>query len=441
MSDHVEPNFGRQALLTYDHSHDTFVWENHRNFLVGNAGVGAYVHGRIHQQFGVSIYVGDMIHKRGPVVSDDLLLMEEQALLSMGEPLSTNSKLGSLVALAVLPTMNTANGEGDLIAYYQNGVVSYDTLKAPRETRHDGEGKVIQKGWDSMRLVSHLLNTVSAVSRYAVAVLTRDHFFRSRFGLHFLKTVLGEGTFNSENVNRISMDVETILAGDTDLSGAACGFWPEGHRMFATTGLVSGNSSSSVGRGFVSWNQALTYTEDRTPVAAWEGLWNPDKGVQIHKFDEWNGFGFICSVNEQIYFAQIDPTLDVDRRDGKDMEIPWSFETARFMPSGMSKKSIIKGLTLEATFSGPVVIKIRTDVQGTWQVWKNFTPKGFLLLTESIGSPPQSCKECTWVQVRVEGVGYCELNLIDLDYSDSVVKTNRSQSYKVEYKEEDLWSI
>ena len=111
--DHLSPHFGRQALMTYDSSHDTFVWENHKHFLEANAGIGVYAHGRIHQEVGYTIYVGDLIHKRGPLVSDDILLMEEQYLQSMGEPLSTNSRLGGLVAMAVLPTMSTANGEGD----------------------------------------------------------------------------------------------------------------------------------------------------------------------------------------------------------------------------------------------------------------------------------------------------------------------------------------
>ncbi|MFK5283998.1 hypothetical protein ACI3PL_30915, partial [Lacticaseibacillus paracasei] len=79
--------------------------------------------------------------------------------------------------------MQTANGEGDLIAYHENGVVAFNTHEAPRETRVAGDGSIVQKGWDTKRLVNHLLNKVSAVGRYAVAVLPRDHFFRSAFGL------------------------------------------------------------------------------------------------------------------------------------------------------------------------------------------------------------------------------------------------------------------
>lgn len=419
---HVAPYFGRQALLTYDSSHDTFVWENHRHFLEGNAGIGVYAHGRIHQEIGYTIYVGDMIHKRGPQVSDDLLLMEEQYLQSMGEPLSTNSRLGGLVAMAVLPTMNTANGEGELIAYYENGVVSFDTAKAPRETRHDGEGVVIQKGWDSMRLVSHLLNVVSCVGRYALAVLPRDHFFRSRFGLHFLKISLGEGSFNSENVNRISTDIDPILEADTLPEKSTLGFWSEGHRMFASVGE---------GRGMVSWNQALTYTEDRTPLSAWEGLWTLPVGTTIHKFEDWGGFGFVCSVGKDLHFARLD----------KDKEYtgPWSFETARFAPSGMGTRSTISRMFIEGIFSDNFTVLIRTDLQGEWLTWKNVKVDKRVLLSEPLGQPPQKCIECTWVQIRVEGVGYAELRNLDIDFSASVEKMSRSSTVVTTYKEKPLW--
>lgn len=420
--EHLAPNSGRQALYTYDSPHDTFVFTKHKNFLVNNAGIGVYAHGRIHQEVGYSIYVGDLIHKRGSEVSDDLLLMEEQELQSMGEPLSTNSRLGNLVATAVLPAMSTANGEGTLVAYYQYGVVEFDTAKTPRETRYDGDGKLIQKGWDGMRLVNHLLNTIGCVGRYALAVLTRDHFFRSSFGLHFLKVILGEGTFNSENVNRISMDVDPILDADVDASKSSCGFWTTGHRMLATVGE---------GRGMVSYNQAVTYTEDRTPIGTWEGLWTVPNGVVIHKFADPKNFGFICSVGDKINFAEIDTA--------KDFEDEWSLETARFAPSGLSTKTSINGLFIEGIFNKSFKVLIRTDTQGEWTLWKNIKVEKELLLVEALGAPPQKYSECTWVQVRVEGSGYAEPREISLDFSASTVKSGRSQTHVVTYSEKPFY--
>jgi hypothetical protein len=447
MPDHFQPYFGKQALLTHESSHDTFDETKHKNWLVNEAGIGTYAHGRIHQQLGNTIYVGDLIHKRGHLKSDDLLLMEEQALLSMGEPLSVPSRLGTLRAMEVLPTMNTANGEGALIAYYDHGVVAFDTHEAPRETRHDGEGNVTQKGWDTKRLVNHLLNTVGAVGRYAVAALTRDHFFRSNRGLHFLKVILGEGTFNSENVNTVSQDVAPLLDADVDLDGAAVGFWPHGSRMFATTGLVSdlSISATSYGRGFVSWNQATTFTEDRTPIPIWEGLWRPDDGIAgVFRFVSVDRlqFGFVCSdSNKNVLNCTIDQTSEMDVRDGKEIPIQWSFITGQFAPSGLGTKSAINDAVIELVVSSStqrIAIWSRTDADGQWRLWHRFTPADRqieagqrILFTESLGRPHSAHREATWVQLKVAGEGFAEIRLIELEHSPSTTKAGRAQSYVV----------
>lgn len=452
MSDPIPPRpyFGKQALSTQESSHDTLNSDNFKNWLSNEAGIGIYAHGRVHQEVGYCIFVGDLIHKRGHLVTDDVLLMEEQDLLSMGEPLSTNSRLGLLVSMAVLPTMQTANGEGSLIAYYQRGVVSFDTFEAPRETRFDGEGKIIQKGWDTKRLVNHLLNHVSAVGRYAVTVLTRDHLFRSKRGLHLLKTVLGDGSFKSEQVNRISTDIDPILEIDKDLNGCATGYWIEGDRMFATTGMISDCtfSATSFGRGFVSWNQAYTFTEDRTPVPLWEGLWLPDIEIKgIHCFSNIE-FGFICSDKDQeVYVGVISKDLDHDIRDGVQIPIEWSFETGRYAPMGLGAKMAVTDCVIEMVMSSEtqaVKVYSRTDGADEWLLWKTLPvidKTGSLLITNSLGAPAKPHREATWIQVRVEGVGPVEVRLIDLDFSPSMSKSGRNSSTIISSKEKPFFAL
>lgn len=456
MLEPVQPHFGKEALSTHESSHDTFDASKFRNWLANEAGIGTYAHGRIHQEVGYSIYVGDLIHKRGHLVSDDILLMEEQETLSHSDPLTAPSRLGRLMAFAMLPTMNTANGEGSLVAYYQHGVVAFDTFEAPRETRHDVEGVVIQKGWDTKRLVNHLLNTVGAVGRYAVTVLTRDHLFRSSRGLHFLKVILGEGTFNSENTNRISMDVDPLLDADCDLAGAACGFWWSGNRMFATTGLVPGScySSTSMGRGFVSWNQAVSYTEDRTPLPLWEGLWTVDHGIAgIHNFasEDRRNYGVIASDRQsRLYFGEL-TNDEHDTRNGDAIPIEWSFETGRFAPAGLGSRVTVNDLVIElvaSSASQKIRVLSRTDADGEWRVWKTFSPADKvktatqkLLITEALGRPAASQREATWIQVRVEGVGATEIRLLDLDVSPSTVKAGRSSAVVVSHSEKDFFEI
>lgn len=455
MIDHLQPYHGKQALSIHESSHDTFDADKHLNWLCNEAGQGIYVHGRVHQEVGYSIFVGDMIHKRGHLMTDDLLKMEEQNLLSMGEPLSVPTRLGSLQAMAILPTMNTANGEGSLVAYYEHGVVAFDTFEIPRETRHDEEGVVIQKGWDTKRLVNHLLNAVSAVGRYAVTTLTRDHLFRSKRGLHFLKTTLGEGSFNTEQTNRISSDVDPLLAMDSpvDLSGAATGWWMDGDRMFASTGMVRdvALSSDAYGRGFVVWNQALTFTDNRTPIAIWEGMWTFDYGIAgMHKF---TNDGFICSSREDgLYHGIIDKTLKVDTRDEEDIPIEWSFETGAYALAGTDSRMSINGCTIEMLVSDltrMIRVYLRTDSAGVWELWASFKPNEKitvpgeqLLFNQTIGKHSNcNYRDATWAEIRVEGIGYMELRLITLDFSPSTVKSGRTQDRLVSRVDKDFFEI
>lgn len=440
-------------------SHDTFDSGKFKNWLVNAAGVGVFIHGRIHQQSENLIYVGDIIHKRGHKKTDDLLLMEEQALKSCGEPLSINSKRGNLLALAVLPTMNTANGEGQLIAYYQNGVAAFDTAQAPRESRYDGNGTAVSQGWDTKRLVNYLLNTVSAVGRYAVAVLPRDHFFRSKFGLHLLKLTLGEASLNSEQINTVSQDVEPLLKADDKhlLRGAAAGYWVEGHRMFCTTGMIHSLDIAAVsaGRGFVSWNQATTFTEDRTPIPGWEGLWTVDNGIAgIHCFQDVGdgNFGFVCSGHDkQLYFASINPDAKMDHRDGMSLPIEASFETGVYAPDGLSKVKALTEGRIAGIFSeksSRVRVLLRTDLATEWKKWHEFSPCGkektpvqSFYKSEPLGQPPQGYRHGTWFQIRVECIGHAEINVIDLDVSSDTTQSGRQQCVVVGASERDPFEI
>lgn len=439
MSDpNLKPYGGKEALLTYESPHDTFDAKNHKNWLLHEAGLGVYAHGRIHQEHCGLIHVGDMVHKRGHRTTQDVLLMEEQALDSMGEPLSIPTRLGDLKAMAILPSMNTANGEGDLIAYYERGVVAFNTHESPRESRFDGDGKLVQRGWDFKRLVNHLLNAVGCVGRYAVATLTRDHFFRSIYGLHFLKVILGEGTFNSENTNRISQDVDPLLARDRNLEVAATGFWIGGNRMFATTGLVENG-----GKGFVVFNQAITYTEDRTPIPAWEGLWLPSAGV-VHKFME---NGFVVGVDNRIELAVLRKSLQSDRRKGVDVPIRWQMTTGQFAPLGLDKRGAISDGVLEVVVSDKsenIQIYLRTDQQNEWRLWtqlKTCQKEGRKRIQQSLGKPPAIYRECTWFQVRVQGVGFMESMEFEIDFSPTTRKMGRNSCTVITSEEEDYFNL
>lgn len=434
-------------------SHDTLVFSEHRNFLVNSAGVGIYTNGRIHQETRFGIYVSDLIHKRGTKYTDDVLLMEEQQAGSFGDPMSTNSRLGQLRALEVMPSMSTANGEGMLVAYYDNGVVSFDTFSSPRETRVDAEtGQMIQKGWSESRQVNHLLNRVSATGRYAVAALPRDHAFRSRYGIHLLKTALGDGVFNDEYTNTLSQDVQPILDSDvkSSLKGATVGHWTEGNRLLASVGMVENSiyTSSAMARGFVVWNQATTFTEDRTPRPLWEGLWSVHAAIAgIHRLLDVTSvggdslFGFVASkgCDASLVFGEIDKRLDCDILDDEPVQIEWSITSRKVFGLNTREESagfqhlnrITEGrLEIEASGAGGRVrVMIRTDQSAAWQEWHasdTSQSASTELHSINLGQPPKSCREASWFQFRVEGLGKASVRMLEAEIAQDRDKMGKS---------------
>jgi len=433
-----------------DHSHDTFQESKFKNWLMNSADLGAYAHGRIHQSCGNRIYVSDLIHKRGHLTTSDILLMEEQSLASCGPPLSTNSKMGRLIAMELSPQMGTANGEGELVGYYEGGVVTYNTFEAPRESRMDAEGKQVTQGWDTKRLVSHRLDTISATGRYAVTTLPRDQLFRSSFGVHLLSQVAGTEVINDEANNNLAADVAPILNADDPemLSGAAAGYWLRGQRMFVTTGMTFDLSVSATpfGKGFVSYNKAFSKTEDRTPVTVWEGVWRPDEDMHgVFRFSsigvraDRGLYGFVSSdKNRDLYFTTLDQNQTVDRRNGADLPIEWAFETGRFDFGKLNSDKFIDAGSLTMVFanqSSKVKVYVRTDCQPVWQRWRETGPSCDRKLkpgerfyaTLDIGKPPEACREAAWFEFRVEGVGWAQISAFDVEVTEGKVRSGNSQ--------------
>lgn len=443
-------------------SHDTFDFTKHKNFLVNSAGIGIYSNGRIHQDTHQGIYVSDLIHKRGVKYTDDILLMEEQLAGSFGDPLSANSRLGQLRALETMPAVSNANGEGSLVAYYDNGVVSFNTGYTPRETRFDAEsGEMRYKGWSEVRLINHLLNSVSATGRYAVGVLPRDHAFRSRFGIHLLKTTMGEEVINDEFINLLSHNVEPILDADDKslLKGTSVGQWVEGSRLLTTVGMHEDRiySSSSMGRGFVVWHQAYNFTAERTPRPVWEGLWSVSNDIAgIHRILDAspvggdNMFGFIASkaADAEIVFGEINKNLHCDIVDGKPIPIEWNV-TSRKVFRGYQKLNRISGgrVEIEATGRGSRVrVLVRSDVSPEWSVWRekptSDSDTAVELHSIELGLPQKHYRSASWFQFRVEGIGHSSLRLLEIDMSEDADKMGRViTTHDVKHDEESFHII
>ena len=419
------------------HSGDTFIAEKHKNFLINGAGVGIFWNGMVHQQGPHGIFVGDMIHKRGHLSTDDIILMEDQ---SKQDSLSTNSRMGALLALEGLPRMDTPNGEGSLIGYYDGGIVEYNTHVFPRLSLFGADGKRLAEGWDTKPMIKHLCNRVTATGRYAVCPLPRDHFFRSGFGVHVLSRVIGVEFINDEPVNIISDEVAGVLDADPKhlLHGAATGYWQREHRWFTTTGMEFDKtiSTSPYGRGFVSWNKLWARTEDNTPVTCWEGVWTVDGGIAgIHRFlhtgmrEDRGCYGFVASgTDRSLWFAAIRPDGVHDVRDGRIINVGWALETGRFDFNDTQRTKTLVDGRFEGFFRTPgskVTVYVRTDSAPQWTLWRSYDacegplqPGDSLHSSNPLGRPPEQSEEATWFEFRVEGTGAAEITGFDVEFSE-----------------------
>ena len=307
-----------------------------------------------------------------------------------------------------------------------DGASTHTVLVEGREARIEGDGSEKREGWDTQKLSNHgVLQSISAVSRYAQHDLPKDILFESEHGLHFLKTSLGEGSFNDETTNHLSHDVQPLVDLDEDKMGKTVGHWVHGNRYFSSVGLRQDSryTASAAGRGFMSLNQATRFTRDRTPNMEWEGLWEPDAGMWgVHRFLRGGDrktsrpYGFVCSDNEEkIYYGRLSQdSTGLDTRDGQEIPIDWEIHSKAHVIDGLSIRNMITDgqIAVEVDSSTRfVAIDIWTDTCQRWEEWKRFScsESGRTLINENIGKPHEDVREAVWFQFRVRGEGWANI--------------------------------
>jgi hypothetical protein len=160
-------------------------------------------------------------------------------------------------------------------------------------------------------------------------------------------------------------------------------------------------------------------------------------------------YAAICSSEDREVFAlNIDAALEHDVIDGIVFPIEWFIETGCVYPTkGASMIRVNEGsIELLGAHDTRVRIFIRTDQTASWQLWRDFAltppkkPAGTkTLLNAALGKPPENCRVASWAQVRVEGLGACEIRIIDLDISEETTKIARDRTDVVESVEADYF--
>lgn len=416
-------------------SHDTFVELDHEHYLSNNSDMGIYIHGRNIQSISVGcqnsfLIASDILGKRQCPENSDVLLMEEQAVFS--DPIGGPSSFGRTIRFAKL-SRNSLNGEGEIYDFREEGVLRHNTIE-DRETRYTTENGQIVKlrsGWDDKRITNVALNSVTAVGIFAVTELPLDIMFRSQYGVHFLKTVLGEGTFNDETINSISQDVDTLLDFDTEPENTKTGHWLKGNRMFITTGYENTSTTNS----FVVANQSLTFSEDRTPRFGWEGAWQLDNGIEdVKRFIQLgkDKDDYVIVVEDQldsIYVGKFGCKTGYDIRDGVKLPVDQTYISGDFQLSGLRyldsvTDGIIDAIINQSTKS--ITISIRTDCNSDWTEWKKFdiSESGKSMFSDIFGQPPSDSDKGTFFEFKIDAVGYLRILNVDIEYKQSQKKNS-----------------
>ena len=436
-----------------DFSHDTFKDGEHENYIPHQAYTGVYTDGRVLVavrtkadcplgQDVSAIWVSDPLGKRGCLChSGDLLLMEEQMRPSMGAPLVHPSRMGATVVLSVMPGSGN-NGDDLTIDFALDGASTHTVLVDNREARIDGEGREIREGWDSQQLSNHgVLQSISAVSRYSQHDTPKDIIFQSEHGLHFVKSVLGDGSFNDETTNHLSHDIQPLNDIDENKTGNTVGHWVRGNRFFTSLGLRQDEhyTSSAAGRGFGSLNQATRFTRDRTPNMEWEGLWEPDEDIWgIHKFTRGGErktsktYGFVASDNSRkLYYGKLNTVSNgLDSRDGEEIPIDWEIWTKAFSIDGLTiENQIIDGhISVEVDETTRfVAVDIWSDRCQRWEEWSRrpCSEGGRCILKHSLGKPHEDIRDSIWFQFRIRGEGWANIRTMTAEYVKTVNEVNQ----------------
>jgi hypothetical protein len=417
---------------------DTFCKESWVHWLVNGAGLTAYVHGRVHQSVGRRLYISDMIYKRGINTDTDILRMWEQSQSSYGDVQCLSTRAGDIVALEVLPATTTPNGEGDLVAYTERGVFTFNTFEYPRKTVVSATGETVSKGWAYKRLKDQRMMHITACGRYAVAVSPRDHFFRSKYGLFSLKLSLESGTLKDEPIDNLSWQVKSLLQeNDELLKGVSTGYWIEGQRIFTSTEMAydAGVAVEPFGRSFAVYNKVISQTVEGTPVQGWEGLWS-SPNMNIHRFMPNDGQDFLMLTSEDGKFEAThvleDAIVDI-KADGTKQEIEWEIETGKTNFGSAANLSTISEGYFEAISRSKdfkVTIYVKTDKTLCWKEWKTFgscdKDGEMFFIGQPLGRPDASTREGSWFEFRIVGTGSMEIHHFNVDVALGDAKINRA---------------
>lgn len=259
-----------------DGNGDTFIWDSANPAFVSpgydsvdkpsskvpNGGTCMlYAHGRLVVVVNSrAILVGDAIHKSSLTSAKNLLDFTEQVYWDTGQMFIPPSSMGNILALEILPVLDTAQGQGEILAHCEDGIFSVDINIAPRSD------------WSSKSLVRHALLEAGAVGPYAVALRVGDQIYRTRHGICTFRSARAQANVEGDPMAPMSEPVNTFLKSDVPdwLRFCSINTWAIQNRLLCTVDPTMD--------GRYRWHNAVLVRNFaprplENSAACWEGIW------------------------------------------------------------------------------------------------------------------------------------------------------------------------
>lgn len=404
--------------------------------LANGGSVGGYAHGRILQVIeGNRVIVGDILHRISPASPRDILRTTEQVYFATGTFFSPPSGMGPVTAIKILPLSNTMHGHDDVVIHCRRGAFSLKIDHYPRTE------------WVAVATSKHLLIGNAASGTYAVVGYDGDQMFRSRSGIHSIRSAAASANTVGAPIRPISAPVQHWLDADHSsmLNFCSMAKWPIAKRIFCTTGLWNYGSWRG-GRGILSLHTNPDSALD-PDLRCWEGMWTlpPELGLPSQlveaPFDSGDRF-FVFGAREycndgepafETVLSECHEWLDYDvLEDGTTRRIPTQVITAMApLEDGHLEKTFNDG---RITFEGvrgdlDWGVWARNDSDGEWVMWRSgkflsasaaetglARPKTYDI-SRDLGEPPLAIRKGRHIQLLIRWIGYAELDTVTVGNS------------------------
>lgn len=330
----------------------------------------AYYMGRIWIANGREYVAGDIVY--GPSGSealglrDSILYMTENTYLAEGGAFGVPVQAGDITALKPIANLNTALGQGELIAFTENAV--FATLVPQR--REDWKNTT-----EPLQRMIQLTN--GAFGQDAVVNVNEDLFYRNRVGIQSLAyAVRNSGQWGNTPV---SNEMDRILLRDVQSYLRYASGVNFENRLLMTTAPGYTQNRGTYFRALASLDfEPITGMSDKQPPA-WEGIWtglNILKIVTVMHQGVQRCFAYTLSASNTIELYELNSLENFDWDGSNEVRVQWSQEL-RSMDFGskFDMKQLFAGDLFFDQIHGEVDFDVdwRPDSHPCWIDWDSWS--------------------------------------------------------------------